>query len=245
MSTTLANFKQALLTGSTSGLGLILKKRLEDAGVKVFAPTRKDGYDLSKDQDQEKILTYIKNEAPDLVINCAAQFLYGPATRFSSKEHRDLIRVNIDAVSAITHQAAQTLQEKKKNGVIMNISSGTGLSPWPFFAAYAASKSFVTNFSRALDFELKGTGIRVLTSAPGMFDSSATTKSGNYTKTPKEKLLSIDGERIADEVISQIEKRAPFFIPTKRTRYLLNLSKLFPTKLKLPAMASLMKSRWK
>jgi hypothetical protein len=50
---------------------------------------------------------------------------------------------------------------------IINIASSAGFLPQPGFACYAASKSFVISFSRAMSCELKPMGIDVMAVCPG------------------------------------------------------------------------------
>ena len=50
---------------------------------------------------------------------------------------------------------------------IINIGSSAGFLPQPGFACYAASKSYVISFSRAMSCELKPKGINVLVVCPG------------------------------------------------------------------------------
>ena len=49
----------------------------------------------------------------------------------------------------------------------MNLASSAAFVPQPKFAVYAASKSFVLSFSRALRYELKSSGIGVTAVCPG------------------------------------------------------------------------------
>ncbi|KAM7323084.1 hypothetical protein ACRRTK_018589 [Alexandromys fortis] len=55
--------------------------------------------------------------------------------------------------------------ESRRKGLILNISSGAALCPWPLYALYSASKAFVCTFSKALhvEYRAKGIIIQVLT----------------------------------------------------------------------------------
>nr|XP_048303566.1 17-beta-hydroxysteroid dehydrogenase type 3 isoform X2 [Myodes glareolus] len=55
--------------------------------------------------------------------------------------------------------------ESRQKGLILNISSGVALCPWPLYALYSASKAFVCTFSKALhvEYRAKGIIIQVLT----------------------------------------------------------------------------------
>ncbi|MBW04266.1 Testosterone 17-beta-dehydrogenase 3, partial [Eschrichtius robustus] len=49
--------------------------------------------------------------------------------------------------------------ESRRKGLILNISSGVALFPWPLYSTYSASKAFVCTFSKALQAEYKEKGI--------------------------------------------------------------------------------------
>jgi short-subunit dehydrogenase len=49
----------------------------------------------------------------------------------------------------------------RKHGSIVNLSAAVATRPTPYFAAYAASKAFVTNLSLAMSSELSGSGVHV------------------------------------------------------------------------------------
>jgi short-subunit dehydrogenase len=56
--------------------------------------------------------------------------------------------------------------KRRQKGVI-NISSTAGFQPIPFASAYSATKAFLTAFSLALEQELRGAGVTVVTVCPG------------------------------------------------------------------------------
>ena len=54
-----------------------------------------------------------------------------------------------------------------KGGAIYQIGSLSSYQPVPYINVYGATKAFVLSFSRALNQELRGTGIRVMAVCPG------------------------------------------------------------------------------
>ncbi len=53
-------------------------------------------------------------------------------------------------------------------GRILQVSSIAAFCPAPTYAAYGAAKAFVLNYSEALSFELKGTGVTSTAICPGI-----------------------------------------------------------------------------
>ncbi|ELV11041.1 Testosterone 17-beta-dehydrogenase 3 [Tupaia chinensis] len=67
--------------------------------------------------------------------------------------------------------------ESRRKGLILNISSGTALFPWPLYTMYSASKAFVRVFSKALQAEYKAKGIVIQASFLNLVPSWATCSS--------------------------------------------------------------------
>lgn len=62
---------------------------------------------------------------------------------------------------------------------ILQISSASAFQPNPYINLYAASKAFERNYSRALNVELKGTGITSIAVCPGWIDTELLQKEIN------------------------------------------------------------------
>jgi len=56
---------------------------------------------------------------------------------------------------------------RRRRGAVINLASVVAFQPFPHFAVYAASKSFVLSFTEAVAEEVRGTGVRVLALCPG------------------------------------------------------------------------------
>uniref|UniRef100_A0A8C2PEE5 17beta-estradiol 17-dehydrogenase n=1 Tax=Capra hircus TaxID=9925 RepID=A0A8C2PEE5_CAPHI len=56
--------------------------------------------------------------------------------------------------------------KSRQKGLILNISSGAALFPWPLYSTYSASKAFVYTFSKALQAEYKEKGIIIQVLTP-------------------------------------------------------------------------------
>ncbi|GAB1298303.1 17-beta-hydroxysteroid dehydrogenase type 3 [Apodemus speciosus] len=69
--------------------------------------------------------------------------------------------------------------ESRRRGLILNISSGAALRPWPLYSLYSASKAFVCTFSKALNVEYRDKGIIIQVLTP----YSVSTPMTKYVKT--------------------------------------------------------------
>jgi short-subunit dehydrogenase len=55
----------------------------------------------------------------------------------------------------------------RRQGAVINVSSVAGFAPIPSHATYSATKAYLIFFSKALQAELKGTGVQIQALCPG------------------------------------------------------------------------------
>lgn len=176
----------AIVTGASSGIGRefvrqisVRYPKLDEIWVlarreellyklqeELAMPVRVIAADLTRDDDLRKISLILETYRPDvkLLVNSAG---YGVISDFETSSYESqtgMIDLNCRALTAVTYLV---LPYMKKNGRIIQIASAAAFLPQPDFSVYAASKSFVLSFSRALGVELKGRGITVTAVCPG------------------------------------------------------------------------------
>jgi short-subunit dehydrogenase len=213
---------KALLTGANSGIGKEIAYCLASKGYKLtlvvrnskrkidFLDPKKVEFevfeaDLCHVDDRKKLLIKIEESSFDVVINNAGLGLYGPIDSHEFQEEKELLEVNISALFEITFKAIESFKNQGKKGTIINVSSVAAfISPFPYFASYAASKSFVLSLSKSLDFELKSSGIRVLVSCPGPVKTSFRAKASKLKS--KESNNTMSAQYAARRIIDQIER---------------------------------------
>ncbi len=166
----------ALITGASSGIGEALAHQLSAKGYELIVTGRNrkqldtlPGETLVADlaKDTSPVVEILRTRAPDLVINNAGYGLYGHALSRPTEESLEMLRLNIMAATELTLEGARAMQAAGKQGTILNVSSVAGFFTFPHFSLYAASKTYVTQLSRSLDFEFRPQGIRVLAACPG------------------------------------------------------------------------------
>lgn len=181
--------KYALITGASKGIGkamaeilaakkinLLLVARSADL-LEALAKSLKDQYQietdwLSVDFTQagaaEKIHQWCtdQNYSIDILINNAGYGLSGAFENYSSKEHTDMMQVNMNCLVELCSKFLPELKKAPK-AHILNIASSAAYQAVPGLSLYAASKAFVLSFSRGLQYELRRTNVRVTTICPG------------------------------------------------------------------------------
>ncbi len=257
-------FQLALVTGASSGIGWTLAERLADQGISLIVSGRNETAlnhladslrekvnvvvqpaDLTVPAEREALKQKIRELAPDLVVNNAGFGAYGPAVDMDLDLQKKMIEVNASVVYELTLTAAKALLERGLKGTILNVSSVAGQITMPYFAAYAASKSFVIQASVALDEELKEQGVRVLVSCPGQvwtnFSRRAALKK-DYTADESGKMTALFA---AEEILTQIKSGKQVHTFNWKFACLAFLVKyVFPHRLAMHLLKKRMKSRF-
>ena len=155
----------------------------------------------------------------------------------SLKALGDTLDVNCKALTLLTRIAIPYMTVKEasfggKGAGIINVASSAAFLPQPGFTVYAASKSYVTSFSRALAMELACDGIRVTAVCPGPvnteFQVNAT--DGKTTEfTGFRKLLAADPDKLAKASVKACKAGRYLFVYGISQKLLHIASKIVPT----------------
>ena len=174
-----------IVTGASSGMGKefiiqILEKepnideiwaiarskdKLNELKEKVSDKIVPINLDLSDEKDLEKFKNKIDKENPNVIIlgNCAGFGVFDHSENVDTEVKLNMIDLNVKAPVALIDY---TLPYMKENSKIMNIASCAGFQPIPYINDYAATKSYLLSYSRALNKELKYKNIHVLAVTP-------------------------------------------------------------------------------
>jgi hypothetical protein len=176
--------KVALVTGASAGLGVEFARQLSKRGYSlVLAARRKErleelakelgraravAIDLSKSSATAKLMADLeaKGETVDLLVNNAGFGLIGKFAELNPKREREMIDLNIGALTDLCRAAAPAMI-RRKSGAILNVASTAAFQAGPKMAVYFATKAFVLSLSEALHDELKPHGIKVSCLCPG------------------------------------------------------------------------------
>lgn len=121
--------------------------------------------DLSEESELLKYKEKVEEEKPNIIIlaNCAGFGIFEHSENIKTEIKLNMIDLNVKAPVAMIDYS---LPYMKKGAKIMNIASCAGFQPIPYINDYAATKSFLLSYSRALNRELKYKGIHVLAVTP-------------------------------------------------------------------------------
>jgi len=109
--------------------------------------------------------------AVDLLINNAGFGAMGDFAKLDLDRQLNMIDLNVKALVDLTYRFLAPMRERKQ-GAIINVASTAGFQPVPFMAVYAATKSFVLNFSEALWEENRPYGVTVMALCPGVTETN-------------------------------------------------------------------------
>lgn len=175
----------ALVTGASSGIGLITAQKLVEAGYRVFGTSRRPSpseshafdmlpLDVDKDESVAGLINRIVESTGriDLLVNNAGRGLSpAGAEEFSIEQAQAIFNTNFFGVVRTTNAVLPHMRSLQ-SGRILNIGSVLGFMPMPYMAFYSASKYALRGYSESLDHELRGMGIRVSVLEPAFMKTS-------------------------------------------------------------------------
>ena len=192
--------KNALVTGSRTGLGAAMAMGLAQAGANVVIHCSKErgSKDTGIDQACDAVratgrkavravadltdpksanelvsLTVAELGSIDILINNAGTIRRAPAADYSEKDWSEVLSVNLDAVFRLSQLAGRRMIEQGR-GKIINIASMLSFQGGILVPAYAASKGAVVQLTKALANEWAPKGVNVNAIAPGYMETQNT-----------------------------------------------------------------------
>ena len=248
-----------LITGCDSGIGKALARAFHQRGYRVCATARRlqtmqdlaqEGIrtlalDVTQSADIERVLHELHQGGLSVgtLVNNAGYGAMGPLLDLPTSEWYKQFDVNLFAPMALMRAVVPDMIQRR-GGLIVNISSVSGVMTTPFAGAYCASKAALNAASDALRMELRPLGIAVVTVQPGGIQSAFGERashdvklaSGSPYETIREGVLSranesqvgaMPAQRFASELVEQLtQAELPAVIRLGKKSTLLPMLKL-------------------
>ncbi|GAB3607681.1 SDR family NAD(P)-dependent oxidoreductase [Conyzicola nivalis] len=202
-----------IVTGASSGIGAAFARELAGRGSDLVLVARRldrlqalaselesahgirvtaIALDLSAPRAGRALAAQIADRGLSItgLVNNAGFGTDGPFHDEDPERLTEEINVDVANLVDITRAFIEPLRAAG-TGILVNVASLAAYAPSPGMAVYAACKAFVLSFTEALWFEARGTGLRVLSLAPGLtrtefFDELAGGSYNGSYQTPEQ-----------------------------------------------------------
>ena len=220
--------KIAVVTGSSSGIGLATARRLAQLGAKVVVNSRSDerarataeelaregltvtgvGGDVSKPEGVKKLFdgALAAYGTLDILVNNAGTTVVKPSEELTLEEWEHVLATDLTG-PFLCAQAAGRVMLAKGAGVIVNVSSMLSHVSLPLRLAYVASKHGVDGITATLGVEWGKRGVRVVAVNPGYIRTAmveGAMRSGKFSQEDLERRSPMGRIASAEEVANVV-----------------------------------------
>jgi len=239
----------AIITGATSGIGLIFAKRLAASGHDLLLAARDEPRllsvcadlstthqitatafvaDLSTDADIARFADRIRTEPRLTTLVSNAGFgTRGTIETADATKQSQMLRLHVQATHELIHAALPGMLERK-HGTIIVVASVASWSPTAGNVNYNATKAYQRMYCEAMAHELVDTGVHVQALCPGFTYTEFHDRLGSGREgIPSWGWLS--AERVVDTSLAQAAALGPVVcVPSKRFKLIVFLLKHAP-----------------
>lgn len=218
--------KTALITGSTSGIGLGIALKLAEAGADLvlngfgdsaaaLAAARAHGVraehhpaDMSKPEEIEALIHFATSNfgGVDILINNAGIQHVAPIEDFPVARWDAIIAINLSAAFHTTRLVMPSMRERNW-GRIINIASAHGLAASAGKSAYVAAKHGLIGLSKSVALETATTGITCNAICPGWVLTPL------VQKQIDDRTIDGDSARAREDLLSEKQPSLDFVTP--------------------------------
>jgi len=241
--------KTALITGTTSGIGYALCERFAKEGTDIILVSRnheklmtqqehlQQSYsikvwiirqDLEQPEAAQNVFRELRELGVDVdyLVHNAGFDRSGKFAETDIGEEMAMIQLNSVFVTEFTKLMLPDMVARK-SGRILFIGSIISYIPCAMNTVYSATKAYVLFFSRALNAELKGTGVTATVICPGATRTNFAERSG-LQGTPAFGRFVMEPEKVADAGYKSMMKGKAKHTPGIYNKLMVFLSKIFP-----------------
>lgn len=218
-----------LITGASSGIGrefasqldllmyntdeiwLVARRqeRMQELAKLLEHPCRIVVMDVADNAEQLAFKRLLEKENPKIkmLINCAGFGLMGKFESVAIDEQLAMLDINCRALTELTYHCIPYMI---KNSRIIQLASSAAFLPQKGFAVYAATKSYVLSFSRALREELREKKIWVTAVCPGPVETEFFDIAEKYGETLaiKKLTLTTSDKVVKEALLDSYDRRA-------------------------------------
>ncbi len=226
--------KIAVVTGASSGIGAVYADRLAARGYDLILVARRAdrlealseklekaygakvdviGADLEKEADLARVEKVLATDpAVRVLVNNAGKSRLRPLAQSTVEDSLSQVALNVTALTRLTHAVLPAFLSRN-DGVIINIASVLSLHSRPITSVYSGTKGFVLNFSRGLQEELAGTGVKVQVVLP----ASTATEIWDLSGVPLAALDNdtvMSAENLVDAALAGLDQGETITLPS-------------------------------
>jgi short-subunit dehydrogenase len=243
------SYRNALVTGATSGIGREFAEQLaatghgvvlvardkarlegvaEELGQRYGVHTEVLAADLSVREDVDRVAARLSDEARpiDLLVNNAGFGLKRPFLENRLDDEQAMLDVLVTAVMRLTHAALSVMVERG-HGAVINVSSMARFLPR---GTYSAAKAYVSSFSEWADLTYRDRGVRVMALHPG-FTKTEFHARMDVSRESAPRWLWLNANRVVQDSLRDLERGRTVSIPGKRYQAIATVTRLTPRSL--------------
>jgi short-subunit dehydrogenase len=224
------NFKDkygswAIVTGSSSGIGVEFAKQLAAVGMNLVLIARRTerleqlgaelaekhgiqykavSCDLSTLGFEKEVFEAIEGLDIGLLVNNAGINCEGVFYRASLDRNIQMMELNMKAPFILSYELGKRFIERGKGGIIFTASTSS-FQATPYLTHYAATKAYLLSLAEGMNYEFKNQGVDVLAVCPGPTESE-------MTKGVKNNPIMMPAEPVVSLALKNLGKKV-FVIP--------------------------------